>query len=212
MSTYRYSRSGLDFTSATPQNGPKRCNLIDFFNVVQKNKVDFISIDWQPGLDLVGLGGTSEIRESLINLQTSWAVKRRRFGISYDSEELETQILPSLIAEISILSHPLFYQHRNIVQLEGVGWDAHFEDYDIPSRAETIDLSKAGIIPTLIFEKTKHGDIHSFLLHSGGNLGIDEKLNLCIEIAKAIADMHMNSEFSTCALDPVITKARYYSW
>lgn len=212
MSTYGYSRSGSDFDSATPQKGPERCDLIDFLDVVQKNKVNFISIDWQQGLDLVGLGGTAEIRESLMNLQTSLAVKRRRFGVSCGSEELETQILPSLIAEISILSHPLFYQNINIVQLEGVGWEVHFKDYDIPSREETIDLSRARIIPTLIFEKTKHGDIHSFSLHAGRDLGIDEKLNLCIGTAKAIADMHANSEFSTCALGHVITKARYHSW
>lgn len=145
--------------------------------------------------DLIGGGATVEIREALINLQTSFAFKRRRFQISYELKEFETQILPSLIAEISILSHPFAYNNSNIVRLEDICWEVLFEECYAFSRGEVIDPTKGGIIPVLVFEKMKHGDLHNSMLHAGKKLGMDARLQLCTEIVKAIAEMHLKSEF-----------------
>lgn len=193
-SRFQYSCCGYDFESATPEKADFRYDLMTFLGVAQKLEIDFLPITWQPGLDRIGRGATAEIREASMSLQASFAFKRPIFQSSFEFDELEDRILPSLIAEISILGHPLIRQHPNIIQLEGICWEVFSGEGESVSRDRPIQSAKGGIVPVLVFEKTNHGDLRGFMMnHTGKQLGFTERLEMCIAVAKAVADMHSNS-------------------
>lgn len=155
-------------------------DLITFLAVAQKMQVDILPITWQSARGPVGAGGTSQINEALINLQTSFIFKcvsnkqKRKFP--------KAKIFQTLISEIVVLAHPLLRKHPNIVQLQGICWDV------LPNQ----------IWPVLVFEKTQFGDLHNFLtLPVGRDLRTLERLKLCVDIGTAISDMHFNSRLST---------------
>ena len=190
MTTLQYSISGSRFESATSTRDDLRFDLTTLLGVAQQHDIDFLPITWQPALDQIGQGATAEIRHNPMNLQTSFAFKRPLFMSSFDIEEFESRILPSLIAEISILGSPTIRRHANIIHLEGICWEVFSKKQSV-SRKEPVLESEGGIVPVLIFKKTKHGDLHRFMAHgAGGQLSFLERLRLCSEIAKAVAEMH----------------------
>ena len=191
MTTLQYSISGSRFESATPTKADLRFDLTTFLGVAQHYDIDFLPVTWQPALDQIGQGATAEIRQNPMNLQTSFAFKRPLFMSSFDIDEFESRILPSLIAEISILGSPAIRRHANIIHLEGICWEVLSKEGQNVSRKEPTLKSEGGIVPVLIFEKTKHGDLHRFMANgAGGQLSFLERLRLCSEIAKAVAEMH----------------------
>lgn len=190
MKTLQYSSSGSRFESATTTKADLRFDLTTFLGVAQQYDIDFLPITWQPALDQIGEGATAEIRQNPMNLQTSFAFKRPLFMSSFDIDEFESRILPSLIAEISILGSPTIRRHSNIIHLEGICWEVLSQGQNV-SRKEPNLKSEGGIVPVLIFEKTEHGDLHRFMAHgAGGQLSFLERLRLCSEIAKAVAEMY----------------------
>lgn len=191
MTTLQYSISGSRFESATSTRDDLRFDLTTLLGVAQQHDIDFLPITWQPVLDQIGQGATAEIRQNPMNLQTSFAFKRPLFMSSFDIEELESRIIPSLIAEISILGSPTIRRHANIIHLEGICWEVFSKERQSVSRKEPVLKSEGGIVPVLIFKKTKHGDLYRFMAHgAGGQLSFLERLRLCSEIAKAVAEMH----------------------
>ena len=194
-SKFRYSSYRTEFESATPEKADLRYDLMTFLGVAWRLEIDFLPITWQPGLDRIGRGATAEIREASMSLQAIFAFKRPILQFSFHFDELESRILPTLIAEISILGHPSIRQHPNIIQLEGICWEVLPEEGGIVSRERPIISGKGGIVPVLVFEKTNHGDLRSFMMNDAGKqLGFMERLEMCTAVAKAVADMHSNSK------------------
>ena len=193
MSTFQYWRSGSEFESATPQK-PLNCyDLITFLGAAQTLKIDFLPIIWQPALEDIGRGATAEIREASMNVQTSFAFKRPRFKDPFDIE-FETRLLPTLLAEMSILSHPMIREFPNIVRLEGICFEIISEGY-VFSREEPFDHTRGGVVPVLVFEKAKYGDLRNFMsCNAGKTLVSKDRLHLCIDIVRAVKEMHSNSE------------------
>jgi hypothetical protein len=175
-----FSKSGIPFQSAAPAIvGPTgiRHDFLTFLGIAQSLKIDFLPITWQPALDTVGQGGTAEIRQALINLQTSFAFKRL---ISTRPAE-EAKNFQALIAEISVLGQPSIRDHPNIITLEGICWD--------------IILETEKVWPVLVFEKARLGDLLAFMEQGAGKkLSLEDRLQLCVDIATAVADMHSNCE------------------
>jgi hypothetical protein len=173
-----FSRSGAPIQSATLATvgiTGVRCDFLSFLGIAQSLKIDFLPITWQPALDTIGHGGTAEIRQTLINIQTSFAFKRL---VSTRSGE-EAKNFQALIAEISVLGQPSIREHPNIITLEGICWDI------IPETEQ--------VWPVLVFEKAPLGDLLVFMEQGAGNkLGLEDRLKLCIDIATAVADMHSN--------------------
>lgn len=194
MSTFQYTRSGSEIESAAPQTPLNRCDIIAFLGVAQSRSIDLLPITWEPTLDCLGQGGTAEIREASFNPQTSFAFKCRRFRNPYDLMELETQLLPSLAIEVAVLGHPSIWDCPSVAKLEGICWEVYPPENQVLSREETIKPGKGGIIPILVFEKAKHGDLYQFMTYGPGQqLGLDDRLRLCTEVASAVAIMHTNS-------------------
>ena len=195
MSTFQYTRSGSEFESAAPQTPLDLCDLIAFLGVAQSRGIDLLPITWEPTLDCLGQGGTAEIREASFNPQTSFAFKRRRFWNAYELMVLETWLLPSLAAEVAVLGHPSISDCPSVAKLEGICWEVYPPDDQVLSREEAINSGKGGIMPILVFEKAKHGDLYQFMTHGPGQqLCLNDRLWLCTEVASAIAIMHINSK------------------
>lgn len=175
---FAYSTSGVSSEPASlidPDASSQHYDLISFLATAQKLGVHFSNITWQPALQAFGLGGTAEIRQSLVNLQTSIAFKRVKQppGSVLD----ESSIFRALITEILVLMHPSVFKHPNIITFEGVGWDVSLED--------------ERVWPVLMFEKSAYGDLDWFANHGAGEgLSLEKRLKLCRDVVTAIMDMH----------------------
>ena len=183
-----YSRSGTYFQSANPQKAAFHCDFVSFLGVAQIFKIDFLPITWQPALDSVGQGATAEIHQALVALQTSFAFKRPILEVSLGSSEDEDRLFQVLIAEISILGQSSIRDHPNILTLEGICWD--------------ITSGGQRILPVLVFEKTRHGDLQKFMRDDRGRrLDFMDRFQICIDVGRAILEVHSSSE-SFVSLSP----------
>ena len=160
---------------STPTTNSPYYDFISFLEAAQKLKIDFLPITWHPDLDVVGKGGTAEILQSPINLQTSLAFKRRRRPQQSPSDERNP--FQALVSEVCILGHPSIRSHANIIQLEGICWD-------IPSGVDKV-------WPVLVFERTQYGDLENFLNSDiGKTMCLEDRLKLCVDVALAIVTLH----------------------
>jgi hypothetical protein len=173
-----FIKSGKLLQSAAPAKSTATespCDFLSVLGIAQSLNIDFLPITWQPALDSIGRGGTAEVRQALVNIQTSFAFKRLA------SEADETRNFRAFIAEMSVLSHTLVRDHPNIIRLEGICWD-------VVSGGEKVR-------PVLVFEKAQHGDLHTFMGQSEGkSLTTEERINICADIATAVRDMHSRGE------------------
>jgi hypothetical protein len=81
-----------------------------------------------------------------------------------------------------VLGHASTRNHPNIVDLQGICWDVASDDK---------------VWPVLVFEKSQYGDLHNFTtLSIGRELSVADRLKLCVDVSKAISDMHFNRRLS----------------
>ena len=195
MSTYLYARSGLNLESATIENRQDHFNLVTFLGVAQKLHVDFLPITWEPALDCIGQGATAEIRQVSANLQFSFAFKRPLLDPRLGFEDFERRLLPCLIAEISTLGLESIRKHPNINKLEGICWEVVSPEGEYISRETLCTSRNGGIVPVLVFEKAKYGDLQYFMMQEAGRkLSFAQKIGICTDIAKAVAEMHYHGK------------------
>ncbi|KAK6356774.1 hypothetical protein TWF718_001116 [Orbilia javanica] len=146
-------------------------DLISFLATAQVNEVDILPATWQPELDRVGAGGTSNIQQSFVDKKLSYVFKRIYRGID------EPHAYKTLVSEISILGHQSIRGHPNIVKLTGVSWD--------------VISSSEPIWPALIFQKSEHGDLKHFMKSgAGASLDFEARIKLCNDIAVGITALH----------------------
>jgi hypothetical protein len=160
-----------------------RHDFFAFLGVVQRISVDYFPITWHPALENIGEGATAEIREAIIDVQMSFAFKR--FILSGEDENMSFRYM---ISEVSILGLEGINSHPNVIRLEGIGWD-------VPSDGQ--------IMPVLVFEKTSHGDLATFLSTAPGNvLNFRGRLKLCIDIGSALIALNDRSKCKRIPCDP----------
>jgi hypothetical protein len=166
------------YWSAAPLTSPKKdahYDLVAFLGVVQQCKVDMLPISWQPALKRLGGGKQTEISQSHIDLQTSFAFKRT------NGQALPEANFKAFISEVSVLQSPSIRSHPNIINLEGVCWE----------------LESDNVWPVLVFEKAPLWDLRAFMASQAGlDLPVVERIKLCIGIAQAILALHSCSMHS----------------
>lgn len=184
------------FSSTTPvhETLPVPCNFITFLAAAQKLGVSFLPITWQPKRPSLGEGGTSQIGQALMNLQTSLAFKR----VS-DRDKLETpkeEILRRCINEMTILWHPAVRSHPNVLELQGICWDVSPKTQEGAEATPPPSSDDETVWPVLVFEKSHFEDLYHFArLPVGRELGMTDRLKICLQIGEAIAHMQSNSEY-----------------
>ena len=163
--------------SAAATNAPY--DLLTFLGIAQSLNIDFLPITWDAGQASIGQGGTAEISQSSVNLETAFAFKRLSPVDSALSEAQQTTIFKALIAEVCVLGHKSARGHGNINKLEGICWD--------------IEPESERVWPAFVFEKTQHGDLMTFMERGAGTrLDLRSRLRLCAEIATAVSDLHLS--------------------
>lgn len=179
-----YTTRSLHTISSVPDNlEPTNFswNLLTFLSIAQSLNIDFLPITWAPALDTVDRGGTSEIRQSLVNVETALAYKR----LILDEVKDEEKTFQSLIAELTILGQEGIRANENLVRLEGVCWDVN----PLPEK----------VWPVFVFEKAELGSLMSFMqdVRSKGKfLEFSERLELCADVGRGIWVMHSCCKFS----------------
>ena len=185
-----FTTSGNFFVSATlasaaATNTPY--DLLTFLGIAQSLNIDFLPITWDAEQASIGQGGTAEINQSSVSLETAFAFKRLSPVDSALSEAQHTTIFKTLIAEISVLGHRSVRANGNINRLEGICWD--------------IEPESERVWPVFVFEKTQHGDLKTFMEHGAGtSLDMRNRLRLCAEVATGVSHLHMNGEPSSNVL------------
>lgn len=179
-----FTSSGKLFQSATSASAAATdtsYNFLTFLGIAQSLNIDFLPISWDSGQANIGKGGTAEISQSSINLETAFAFKRLASVSSARFEAQKTALFEALVAEISVLGHRSIREHQNIISLEGICWD--------------IEPLSERVWPVLVFEKTQHGDLTTFMEHGAGTrLDLRNRLRLCAEVATAVSALHLNGE------------------
>ncbi|KAK7943800.1 TPR-like protein [Apiospora aurea] len=124
----------------------------------------------------------------LVNGRTSFVFKRVADKSKlYDPED---RIFRTVVNEMAALRHPSIRDHPNIAELQGLCWDVPVAE----DREDNEPIAKAW--PVLVFEKSPYGDLSSFAtVPLGQALSFDERLDICLDVGRAIADMHSNGEF-----------------
>ena len=152
-------------------------DLLTLLGVAQELRVNFLPIAWQSAMICVGRGGTAEIRQSRVNAKKSFVFKRMTRAGQGDSATHEARMFKTLITEMFVLSHPLIRSQRIFNGLEGLCWD--------------VDSGSLKVRPVLVFERTSHGDLDSFMKTSTGrSLAFDARLRFCVDVVTAICWLH----------------------
>lgn len=159
----------------------EHADLITVLAASQRNHVDFVPIIWQEALGSLGKGGTANVSQALLNLQTSFAFKRTSEYRAVQFGDRQKGPAEILALEISILKHPPIQKHPNVVDLEGVCWEI---------------TDKNDVYPVLLFEKAEQGDLLSFVPSLyGESVSFGVKLGLCIDIVHGVQALHNASKF-----------------
>ncbi len=167
---WQSSGAKLDATVAEPD----RYNFLSFLATAQALQIEFLPLAWDAARESLGTGGTSKIHQALMNVDTSFA-----FKTYHKRGRAEEQVFRTVINEIAIMSQTFIREHANIAQLQGICWE--ISDDDRPW-------------PVLVFEKAHFGDLDHFARHGGKDMKIGKRLALCLDIGRAIIDMHTNRE------------------
>ena len=159
-------------------------NFLTFLAIAQFYQVDIVPITWEFALDGTSPSGTAKIHESVLEVNRNFVFKRTRITSlphnDFNDESIENRMYNALVAELSILCHPLLRVHPLIIKLVGITWEV----------SETGD----GVWPVIILEKAQLGDLHYFMTtEMAKTLSVKEKLCLCADVASAIVALHTYS-------------------
>jgi len=163
-----------------PSHSTRLYDLVTFLGVAQSHDVDFLPITWQSALGRLGSGGTGQINQSFVNLQTSFAFKRLlplKAQEAPGCQHSESLLYEALACEVSVLSHPALRDHPHTANLVGVCCDFTSED--------------GKVLPVLVTEKTEYGDMLHFAKSDlGRGLSTAQRIELCLGVGSAIVSMH----------------------
>ncbi|KAJ6439088.1 kinase-like protein [Purpureocillium lavendulum] len=160
----------LDFDTQPKDNA----DVITFLAVASNLDIPLLPFTWQPYREQVGHGASGDVREALVDTKTSLAFKLVK---GCDKVHTKSEItFRVLLNELTVLSQPQIREHPHIVKLLGVAWDVS---------------QTSQVWPALVFEKSHFGSIYHFsTLPAWEELKVTERLDLCLQIGSAIAEMH----------------------
>ena len=154
-----------------PKDSEPRYDLAIFVSVVQNLDLEFLLVTWN-ALEAFSRGGTADIRQSIVDIETTFAFKRasRLF-----QQKKEVAAYRALVSEVLVLGNPVMWDHPNIIDLEGICFEIDADD----------------VRPVLVLEKAQLGDLQQFLgTREWNDVSFDMRLSLCVDAACAIMALH----------------------
>ncbi|KAF8537380.1 hypothetical protein BDD12DRAFT_887761 [Trichophaea hybrida] len=171
---FEWSDSLLKVTPRTTSivNSNIHYDLSTFLSVVLKSRINIFATMWN-AIASFSEGGTANIRQWLLNAETSFAFKRTsRLFV----ENPSWAAYKALISEVLILGSPAVRGHPNIVNLVAVSWEV---------------VEGGDVRPVLVFEKAQRQDMDVFLKSEEGcEISFDARMSLCKEIAQGLMPLH----------------------
>ena len=161
-------------------------NFIYFCAAVQALELDFLPITWQPHAGLIGRGGTSEIRQSLLSLEVSLAFKaiHVRDDLRTRTDEGLESIFSLLMAEIQHMGMKAIRNSAYIHKVEGICW--------------SVNRDTGVVDPILVYEKARYGDMDYFVTSGQGkSLDLLGRVKLCRDVAVGLETLHCCSRSCT---------------
>jgi hypothetical protein len=172
----------------------KHNDLLSFLSVVQHFNFDFLELKWTDGMAPLGNGANAEVRELFIMDKLELAFKRHRAlmpqsspGRNYNGHEQcstqsrEERIFNEMVAEVTILGHPVVQHHQNFVKLRAVYWEL------LPGVTQPW--------PVLVLEKADIGNLWFFGSSLEGlQMSIEQRLTICLDIGSAVSVLHDNGK------------------
>jgi hypothetical protein len=147
--------------------------FLSFLALVQYLEIDFLPLTWHSALLEARRGGTAQLYQMAIDMQSAFAFKRPS---PLRGERGQADLL-ALCTELGTLGHAALRRCKNVVTLEGVAWD--------------VEGKTAQPWPVLVFEKAEWGDLLMFMERGAGReLGLKERLGLCADVLVAVGVLH----------------------
>lgn len=183
MDFFRYlSFTGDGIKSPSGQASHAGSELTDLLSIIITLDVNLLPFTWSLGLEELGSGATGQVNQSELNANTSLAFKRftdYSDALDCPSPAHISAAYAAFTKEIVILSHPVVYQHPNLVNLEGVCWE----------------IVEDEIRPVLVFRKALEGNLRKFLASQPeGELDLESRFQICGEIARGLGTLHRCGE------------------
>lgn len=164
-------------------------DFISFLSIAQDLDVEFSPQSWEPGRNLLGVGASGRIHESRLSIDISLAFKRAKaFGFQGNAEK---EFFRAWIMEAIILRHPVIRHHPNVIDLSAISWE--------------IEPSTGQVLPVLVFRKSQHGDLSTFLAFENEKASFQVKIQLCLDIASAMLSLHSCGESITDNSSPLVS-------
>lgn len=158
-------------------------DFISFLSIAQFHHVDFFPNTWDQDRNSLGRGATSDVKQSIVNLKTSFAFKR--FTDPDHTNPNKKVMFRALISEVALLMQTGIMNHPNTVNLEGITFE--------------LGSDTAEVWPVLVFKRAQFGSIRSFMEKGGGRqIGFLHKIRLCSQVGSAIMAMHACGESLNC--------------
>ena len=154
-----------------PNDSEPQYDLAIFVSVIQKLEIEFLPVTWN-ALEAFSRGGTADIHQSVVDIETTFAFKR---AFRLFKQKKEAAAYRALITEVLALGNPTIWDHPNVIDIEGI----------------CFEIDAGDVRPVLVFEKAQHGDLQQFVGTTAWNDGsLDMRLSLCVDIACAIMVLH----------------------
>jgi len=157
-------------------------DLSTFLSIVLKSRINILAAMWN-AMSSFSHGGTANIRQWIVNVETTLAFKRTsRLFIEHPT----WVAYKALISEVLILGSPAVHGHPNIVNLEAVSWEI---------------VDGGDIRPVLVFEKAQRQDMGAFLKSEEGcEISFDARVSLCKHVAHGLMLLHRSSSYAKLRL------------
>jgi hypothetical protein len=198
---HTYSSGYLTFTSDPREENqttlPDRYHhdFITFLSVAQQLEIDFMSINWQPALSGLGIGGSSDVMQSnMISKDLAFAFKRTKPKMA------DKKRFRALLCEVLALRASGVQNYPKINQLEGIAWD----------------IQGSVVWPVLVFSKANLGSLKQFAEGPRwAEASFEDKIRLCTDVALGLRRLHISSLLPLLHAGRHATKLnsdRYRAW
>ncbi len=177
-------------------------DFLSFLAIAQSVNAEFIDMTMHPGLGLAGRGATADIDQALLNRSVALAYKRHvKVGTS---PELAFK---ALATEVLVLQQPRIWQHENIIDLFGIGWDIKVnKEKEVEQILPVLVLENASIFGTLeMFMKDEAAQLQDVVADVEDDPSLvlpdfdyGDCIRICRGIGRALQILHAYSMLATC--------------